>query len=705
MLIKYLHKFKHNIKNYLLNHEQERLFLFAPIFFGAGIALYFSLFFEPKIYYAIFTFLFFAVAFFAYFKIKKEISILLSILLFTSMGFLVANAKTIYVKSTKIDSDLGVIWVRGEVENIKSAEYGSKILLKKLNLWQPDYGKFDAVETPVKIRLSSRIKQPEIIKVGDYIQVKAIINPPENLPIFPDSYDFGRTAYFNQIGGVGFTIAPIKILEDAPPSTAITERVKEFFKQKLFASEISPQKPSDNTAINYALTTGDDSFISDETKQKIREASLGHILAVSGLHMSLVMAGIYFIIRGVLALWPWVTLKYNIKKFAAFFAIIFGYYYLQFTNFPISAERSYIMASIFFIAIIFDRLNSTMRPVAISALMLLFFQPEAIFDAGFQMSFAAVASLIFLYEITKPKDDREIEDAEFEKKYNASFIKKILKSIFFLIASSLIAGLATLPFSIYHFGKYSNYGTLANLIAIPISTYIIMPLCFISFLLVGTPFFSFFAKLANESSGWLITISEYFNSFPKHVISTQYIPISYIGFITILFAILFFFKSKIRYVALPFIAAIFYMIFNYNSTPDFIISENNFVIKKDDGSYYFSSNRKSFKNKVWQGKLAVENTNTEKNNLENCGKDFCFYNNIAIVKPSKEITTNEASKSINCNEINYLINLTNQTICAEKTIITKQMLQQNGTHLIWNKTPNLEIKSVRDFEGFRPWNI
>jgi competence protein ComEC len=693
------------IRNYLLEHEQDRLFLFAPVFFGIGICFYFSLFNEPPLKLAIIAFAVCAILFAIYFYKLREISLFLSACLLISSGFLLANLRTISQKSVVIDADLGVVWVRGEVENIKAAEYGSKIILKKLNLWQPDYGKFDALETPVKIRLSSRIKQPENIKVGDYIQVKAILNPPEKLPIFLTGYDFAKVAYFNQIGGVGFTIAPIKILEPAPANLAATEKLKEYFKQKLFANTT----PNDNTAINYALTTGDDSFISDATKQQIRDASLGHILAVSGLHMSLVMAGVFIIIRGLLAFIPALALRFNIKKFAAFAAIIIGYYYLKFTNFPVSAERSYIMASVFFVAILFDRLNSPMRPLALAALILLGLQPEAIFDAGFQMSFAAVGGLIFLYEITKK--DESNDDEFLERKYKNSFLKNSAKYFAFLIVSSIVAGAATLPFSIYHFGRYSNYGVLANLFAIPVSTYIIMPLCFVAFLFVNTPLFGFFAGLANTASGWLIDISNYFNSFPKHIVLTPFIPFSFLAIITLLFCGLFFLKSRRRIYFLVPIFVMFILIFNYNkifsSTPDFVISEKNFVIKNSSGNYFFASGKSSFKGKVWQGKLATQQPEKLKNLNDNCTAKICYFENFLIAK--------QKPQNVNCDDFEYLINLSNESFCEQKTIVTKEQIKQNGTYLIWknqtdkntdkNNSKTLKIKSMRNYEGYRPWNM
>jgi competence protein ComEC len=677
----------HKVKQYFETYEQERLFLFSPVLFATGISFYFSLSVEPSYIFSCLLFVLGALPMIFYRVRFKQFSYLLTGLFLLFAGFFTVHTKVLLMKSPIIEPDLNVIWVRGDIEKIEQREYGKKLILKNVDLWQPEVKKFADERTPKKIILHSRIKQEETFRTGDRIQVKAIINPPEKLPVFPESYNFGRTSYFAQIGGSGFTISPIKKLKSG--DVKFTEKLRHKLADRLFENGVN-----DKNAITYGMLTGDDKNISKETMQAVRDAGLGHILAVSGLHMSIVMAGLFFLIRFCLAAIPRISLYYDIKKISAVIVIIIGYYYLQFTNFPVSAERSYIMVVIFFMAMLFDRSNTTMRQVAIAGMMLLVIKPEALFDAGFQMSFAAVAGLIFLYEISKDKNE---DDVRLERKFYNSFWQRAGKYLLFLVISSLVAGLATTPYSFYHFGRYSNYSVLANLIAIPVSTYIIMPVCFIAFIFLDTPFFPFLADAANFTSIWLKDIAEWSTSFPNPVVMKPYIPISYVWFATLLMCWLFFFQSKIRFYALPFLVILFFAFFNNNNLPELIISEKNFAIKGNDRKFYFSNRRKSFQNAVWQGKLAVNEQQPLKNISKDCNAKNCKFGDILITK--------QLLREDVCSSQKYIINLGKSNACEEKTIIDINRLQKSGTHLIWRVNDGLELKSMRDIEGKRPWNM
>ena len=108
-----------------------------------------------------------------------------------------------------------------------------------------------------------------------------------------------------------------------------------------------------------------------------------------------------------------------------------------------------------------------MRVVAIAALVILILTPESWIDPSFQMSFAAVVALIAAYEWWNA---RRIPDAE-----PPGMFMRAVRMIGAAAVTSLIAGLATAPFAAFHFNRFADYGVAANVIVMPIVSFVIMP--------------------------------------------------------------------------------------------------------------------------------------------------------------------------------------------------------------------------------------
>ena len=149
--------------------------------------------------------------------------------------------------------------------------------------------------------------------------------------------------------------------------------------------------------------------------------------------------------------------------------------YLILAGSSISAQRAFIMSSLTLIAIIIDRNASPMRSIGLTALTLMLLTPESILSASLQMSLAACMCLVAVFEFSKKLCSRIGYD---------SYFKKALNYAVSITLSTLTAGLATAPFVIYHFNQFSTYSVLMNLVAIPLSDFIIMPLGLITMLMM-----------------------------------------------------------------------------------------------------------------------------------------------------------------------------------------------------------------------------
>ena len=146
------------------------------------------------------------------------------------------------------------------------------------------------------------------------------------------------------------------------------------------------------------MVTGKRDFLSENAKDLIRRAGIFHVVTISGVQMSLV-AGIFFVgLRRLFACSRTLALNYPIKKWAAALAIFAAILYDLGTGSRVGAERALVMTLVMLVAVLFDRPALSMRNLAWAAFFVLAFEPEALLGASFQLSFAAVAALIAVFE-------------------------------------------------------------------------------------------------------------------------------------------------------------------------------------------------------------------------------------------------------------------------------------------------------------------
>jgi len=131
------------------------------------------------------------------------------------------------------------------------------------------------------------------------------------------------------------------------------------------------------------------------------------------------------------------------------------------------------MILVMLLAIVLDRPAITLRNVALAALAILMFVPESLFNAGFQMSFAAVVALIAAYEAWRNhrKGDRG---------QRGGLVRDLTYFMLGIVGSTVVAGIAVAPFAAYHFHQSQQLAVLANLVAIPICILVVMPAALMS---------------------------------------------------------------------------------------------------------------------------------------------------------------------------------------------------------------------------------
>lgn len=440
----------------LLVSERERWALWLPVLVGCGVAVYFALPREPAPLWggAATAAALAGVWLFRRHALGRILSIALCAM---ALGFAAAQLRADIVAAPVLDSRIGPVSIAGTVLRVEERVADRRLVLGNLAIDRLPPG-----ETPARIRLTHRTAGPDILP-GDRVKLRATILPPPS-PAAPGAFDFARQAWFEQIGGVGFTLGPAQI-EAAARDSGWQARLARL--RHTITDRIGATIKGAAGGIATSLITGERGAIPERDLDAMRDSGLAHLLSISGLHMSLVAGIAFFTLRLILALIEPVALRFPIKKWAAFGALAAIFLYLLISGMSVPAQRSFLMAGAVLVAVMVDRSPFSMRLVAWAAAMILLVVPEALLGASFQMSFAAVVALIAAYEaLARPLA---------RWRSNASLFGRALFYVAGVCLTTLVAGLATTPLSAFHFNQVVSYSLLANLIAVPVTGFVVMP--------------------------------------------------------------------------------------------------------------------------------------------------------------------------------------------------------------------------------------
>jgi competence protein ComEC len=432
---------------------RRRLVLLVPCCLCIGIGLYFALPSEPKLPAGLAA-LALCGAVVALLRRRERAAAFAVLLLGIALGFLAAELRTRLVATPMLDRERRGE-VTGTVDTIDLLPHGVRVILSDLTMegLPPE-------ATPAGVRLRL-IGSDTVPSAGDRIRVRATLAPVDG-PAYPGGFDFRRQLFFQGIGGTGFAMGRIEQLDaaDATPSplAQLQDRI---------AARVRAQISGDAGAIAVAFMTGERAGISDAANQAMRDSGLAHLLSISGIHISLVAILLLGTVRLGLALVEPVALRWPIKKWAAGFALFGIVAYTILVGASVPTVRSSVMTGVVLLAVMADRVAISMRLVALAATAILLVAPEALPGPSFQMSFAAVIALIAAYEALRPLLSR----------WHAGGgpMRRALMYLGGIVLTTVVATVATTPFAIYHFQRFAPLAVAANLMAIPLTSILIMP--------------------------------------------------------------------------------------------------------------------------------------------------------------------------------------------------------------------------------------
>ncbi len=314
---------------------------------------------------------------------------------------------------------------------------------------------------PPRVRVTLDLdKAPTGLNDGAEVRLRARLAPPPPMAL-PGGHDFARDAWFLGLGAVGKALGDVTVLKGAAPSglDGLRSRLDTHIQQSL---------PGPAGTIATAFVSGNQSAISKDDATAMRRSGLAHLLSVSGLHIAAVVAATMFLSLRLMALSEVLALRLNLMLVSAGFAAAAGIGYTLLTGAQVPTVRSCIAALLVLAGMALGREALSLRVVAAGAVVVMLVAPEAIVGASFQMSFASVATIIALHGFGPVK--------RFFERREEGLVQRLLRSLGSLLLTGLAVEFALMPFALYHFHRAGFYGVIANLVAIPLTTFVSMPL-------------------------------------------------------------------------------------------------------------------------------------------------------------------------------------------------------------------------------------
>lgn len=311
-------------------------------------------------------------------------------------------------------------------------------------------------DSPLKEKTFVYAPPANDLKYGDVIELYGKLQIPPSA-VFPGNFDYGKYLNRQNIYTLFFA-SDFEFLEKKPSlikylalksKNDISDRFKRFFKQPY-------------AAVLEAMMIGEKSSIDNDTKNIFINTGLIHILVVSGLNVGFCVVIFIFLFK-----------LFNLRlKYVYLLTIPAIFFYMILTGANPPVVRASVMALCILISLIIDREPLVYNAIALSALIILIFNPQELFTASFQMSFTATLGIIYLY----PKINSSL--GRIKNKY--------LRWLWNVVSVTLAAQIGILPVLMFYFGKLSLISFLANILIVPAVGFIVA----VSFIFYAATFIS-----------------------------------------------------------------------------------------------------------------------------------------------------------------------------------------------------------------------
>ncbi|WP_294391016.1 ComEC/Rec2 family competence protein [uncultured Sphingomonas sp.] len=447
-----------------LEAERDQLALWLPVGLGAGIAAWFGL--PDARAWQIFLLLTSAVAA-ALLAIDRggratRAAAIFMVAMVT--GCLLASGRSSHVAAPVLTRP-AMFALEGRVESIQRLPARNLVRLVLVSRPQPGL--------PPRVRVNvDQAAMPPAIRGGATVRLRARLVPPPP-PALPGAYDFARVAWFKRLGATGKALGPVATVAPAPAGTGFSGWVEDC--RTALTGHIQSRLAGSEGGIAASLVTGDTGAIDDADADAMRRSGLAHLLSISGLHVTAVVGAAMLLTLRLLALSRWMALRTPLLLIAAGAGALAGIAYTLLSGAEVPTVRSCVAALLVLGGIALGREAVTLRLVAAGAMTVLLLWPEAVVGPSFQLSFAAVIAIIAFHDHPRVR--------ALALKRDEPWFAKAGRELVSLLATGLLVEAALAPIAAYHFHRAGLYGAAANVVAIPLTTFVVMPLEAVALLL------------------------------------------------------------------------------------------------------------------------------------------------------------------------------------------------------------------------------
>jgi competence protein ComEC len=344
------------------------------------------------------------------------------------------------------------------------------------------------------------------------VSLRARLMPPAPASV-PGSYDFARAAWFQGLGATGRVLGKVRVVA-APVDELAGDRLAGW--RMRLTGHIQSALPGSPGGVASAFVTGDRGAIAEADTEAMQRAGLTHLLSISGLHVTAVIGAVMLLTVRLLALSPWLALRAPLPLVGAAAGALAGLAYTLLSGAEVPTIRSCVAALLVLGGLALGREAITMRLVATGALVILLLWPESLVGPSFQLSFAAVTAIVALHEHPRLR-------ALFLRR-DESVVLRFGRILLSLLVTGVAVEAALAPIALFHFHRAGVYGSLANTVAIPLTTFVIMPAEAIALVLDLIGFGAPAWWVSGHAIGLLLGIAHWVSAAPGAVAAFPTMP-------------------------------------------------------------------------------------------------------------------------------------------------------------------------------------
>ena len=543
--------------------EYRVFILWYFVSFVFGIALYFGLSFEPywPIVLGLALFCLGLTFFIRFVWIRYSFFVLL--------GLFVASFRTSFVDTPFLWRSLWHQEICADVVDVYSKYSGQTLFLENISLKQKGF-------VPRQARVSFNEQEPVFHK-GDKVCFEG--------HLFAVQAHQARRFFYQGIGAGGKIK---KVISHQQASVAKMDALRLNIMEKLRASLSDKQ-----AEIAIPLVVGEQQIVSPEIYDIYRLAGIAHVLSVSGFHMALLATFVFFLVQSLLALMPVISLRFSAKKVAAVLSLIVTGFYLMISGFQVPAIRSFLMIALVFLGVLTERKTVSLYSVLLVAVVLLCIRPEWITSISFQFSFISVLILVGLYE--------DVSASFSSRSFGVILLTALLANV--------IVSVALAPFVIYHFNQFNPYAVMGNLVTSVVFSFCVMPLLFVSTLLMPFGWEGFLLKIVGFLLDKITAVAEWISRLPYAEVFVPSFSMWGLGFVAFGIVWLCLVKSKRRFWGCAVILAGFIIGYSLVRVPDLVVMDKGraVLVRQEDGSFQILGN-----NQNWMAKIRLRKNGQDK---------------------------------------------------------------------------------------------